>query len=49
MAVAHPVLYRRIEAARAANPSLKIIVVDPRRTDTAAGNTRPNTQRHNAG
>src|SRR5712691_11426581 len=35
-AVAHPVLYRRIEAARAANPSLKIIVVDPRRTDTAA-------------
>jgi assimilatory nitrate reductase catalytic subunit len=36
MAVAHPVLYRRIEAARAANPSLKIIVVDPRRTDTAA-------------
>jgi assimilatory nitrate reductase catalytic subunit len=35
-AVAHPVLYRRIEAARAANPALKIIVVDPRRTDTAA-------------
>ena len=35
-AVAHPVLYRRIEAARAANPSLKTIVVDPRRTDTAA-------------
>jgi len=35
-AVAHPVLYRRIEAARAANPALKTIVVDPRRTDTAA-------------
>ncbi|MGC2519579.1 MAG: molybdopterin-dependent oxidoreductase [Burkholderiales bacterium] len=35
-AVAHPVLYRRIEDARAANPALKIIVVDPRRTDTAA-------------
>jgi assimilatory nitrate reductase catalytic subunit len=35
-AVAHPVLYRRIEAARAANASLKTIVVDPRRTDTAA-------------
>jgi assimilatory nitrate reductase catalytic subunit len=35
-AVAHPVLYRRIEAARAANASLRIIVVDPRRTDTAA-------------
>jgi len=34
-AVAHPVLYRRIEAARAANPTLKMIVVDPRRTDTA--------------
>ena len=36
-AFAHPVLYRRIEAARERNPSLKIIVVDPRRTDTAQG------------
>lgn len=34
-AFAHPVLYRRIEAARAKNPRLKTIVVDPRRTDTA--------------
>ncbi len=34
-AFAHPVLYRRIEEARARNPQLKIIVVDPRRTDTA--------------
>jgi len=34
-AFAHPVLYRRIEAARQKNPSLKIIVVDPRRTETA--------------
>ena len=34
-AYAHPVLYRRIEAARAANPALKVIVADPRRTDTA--------------
>jgi assimilatory nitrate reductase catalytic subunit len=33
---AHPVLFRRIEAAKAANPSLKIVCVDPRRTDTAA-------------
>ena len=32
---AHPVLFRRIEDARAANPAMKIIVVDPRRTDTA--------------
>lgn len=32
---AHPVLYRRIEDARAANPGMKIIVADPRRTDTA--------------
>ena len=32
---AHPVLYRRIEAARANNPSMKTIVVDPRRTETA--------------
>jgi len=34
-AYAHPILFRRIEDARKANPSLKIIVVDPRRTDTA--------------
>lgn len=32
---AHPILYRRIEQAREANPDLKVIVVDPRRTDTA--------------
>lgn len=35
MAFAHPVAYRRLEAARAANPSHKLIVVDPRNTDTA--------------
>ena len=35
-AFAHPILFRRIEAAKAARPELKIIVVDPRRTDTAA-------------
>jgi assimilatory nitrate reductase catalytic subunit len=34
-AYAHPILYRRIEDARAKNPNLKTIVVDPRRTDTA--------------
>ncbi|WP_137719814.1 nitrate reductase [Methylobacillus flagellatus] len=34
-AYAHPILYRRIEDARAKNPDLKIVVVDPRRTDTA--------------
>ena len=34
-AYAHPIVYRRIEDARARNPELKIIVVDPRRTDTA--------------
>jgi len=32
---AHPILFRRIEAARAANPGMKIVVADPRRTDTA--------------
>jgi assimilatory nitrate reductase catalytic subunit len=32
---AHPVLFRRIEDAKRANPALKIIVADPRRTDTA--------------
>ena len=34
-AYAHPVLYRRIEDARKNNPNLKVIVADPRRTDTA--------------
>ena len=34
-AYAHPILFRRIEAARKANPELRLIVVDPRRTDTA--------------
>ncbi|MDB5816257.1 MAG: nitrate reductase [Rhodocyclales bacterium] len=34
-AFAHPILFRRIEDARAANPAMKMIVVDPRRTDTA--------------
>ncbi len=33
-AFAHPVLFRRIEAAKKANPELKIIVADPRRTDS---------------
>ncbi len=33
---AHPILFRRIEDARRANPALKIIVCDPRRTDSAA-------------
>ena len=35
-AYAHPILFRRIEDARAKNPNLKIIVVDPRFTDTAS-------------
>ena len=32
---AHPILFRRIEDAKAAHPRLKIVVCDPRRTDTA--------------
>ncbi|MBH2042729.1 MAG: molybdopterin-dependent oxidoreductase [Comamonadaceae bacterium] len=32
---AHPILFRRIEDARAANPGMKVIVADPLRTDTA--------------
>jgi assimilatory nitrate reductase catalytic subunit len=36
MAWAHPVLFRRLEDARAANPAMKLIVADPRRTETAA-------------
>lgn len=35
MAYAHPVAYRRLEVARAAKPGHKLIVVDPRATDTA--------------
>ncbi|MGE5649144.1 MAG: molybdopterin-dependent oxidoreductase [Bacillota bacterium] len=34
-AYAHPILYRRIEEARKKNRALKMIVADPRRTDTA--------------
>ena len=33
---AHPVLFRRLEDARRANPAQKWIVADPRRTETAA-------------
>ena len=35
MAFAHPVLYRRLEDAKRARPEMKIIVADPRRTETA--------------
>ncbi|HEY1227776.1 MAG TPA: molybdopterin-dependent oxidoreductase, partial [Ramlibacter sp.] len=31
---AHPVLFRRIEEARSRRPGMKVIVCDPRRTDT---------------
>ncbi|TBU94708.1 nitrate reductase [Phytopseudomonas dryadis] len=34
MAYAHPILFRRLEAAKARNPRMKVIVIDPRRTDT---------------
>ncbi|WP_290641823.1 nitrate reductase [Aquabacterium sp.] len=34
-AYAHPILFRRIEEARRANPAMKLIVADPRRTETA--------------
>ncbi|MGY5351652.1 molybdopterin-dependent oxidoreductase [Wenyingzhuangia sp. IMCC45533] len=32
----HPILFRRLEAHKEANPDTKIIVVDPRKTQTAA-------------
>ncbi|MEW6707881.1 MAG: molybdopterin-dependent oxidoreductase [Pseudomonadota bacterium] len=32
---AHPILFRRIEDARRANPGMRIVVADPRRTETA--------------
>ncbi len=34
-AYAHPILYRRIEAAKASRPEMRVIVVDPRKTETA--------------
>ncbi|MET0345157.1 MAG: molybdopterin-dependent oxidoreductase, partial [Casimicrobiaceae bacterium] len=33
---AHPILFRRIEAAKARDPALRIVVVDPRRTATTS-------------
>lgn len=33
---AHPILYQRMDAAKKANPSLKVVLIDPRRTATAA-------------
>ncbi len=36
MAEAHPVTFDRLRAARKANPDLRVIVADPRRTPTAA-------------
>jgi assimilatory nitrate reductase catalytic subunit len=36
MAFAHPVLFRRLEEAKAARPEMKVVVIDPRRTDTAS-------------
>ncbi|MGN6179357.1 MAG: molybdopterin-dependent oxidoreductase, partial [Mucilaginibacter sp.] len=32
----HPILWRRVEAHKAANPNVKLIVVDPRVTDTCS-------------
>ncbi|WP_150582707.1 nitrate reductase, partial [Pseudomonas fluorescens] len=34
MAYAHPVLFRRLEEAKFRRPQMKVIVIDPRRTDT---------------
>ncbi|HEY4134848.1 MAG TPA: molybdopterin-dependent oxidoreductase [Alphaproteobacteria bacterium] len=36
LAWCHPVLFQRVLAAKAARPEMKIVVVDPRRTQTAA-------------
>src|SRR5260221_4950864 len=34
LAWCHPVLFQRLEAAKRARPSLRIVVIDPRRTET---------------
>ncbi|WP_430245395.1 molybdopterin-dependent oxidoreductase [Neorhizobium sp. DAR64861/K0K2] len=35
MAWCHPVLYQRLAAAKAARPSMKVVVIDPRKTATS--------------
>ncbi|RPI58854.1 MAG: nitrate reductase, partial [Lysobacterales bacterium] len=35
LAWCHPVLFQRINAAKAANPKLRVVLIDPRRTQTA--------------
>ena len=37
MAWCHPVLYQRVMAARAKNPGHRLVVIDPRRTDSCEG------------
>ncbi|SEC32366.1 assimilatory nitrate reductase (NADH) alpha subunit apoprotein [Pseudomonas saponiphila] len=34
MVYAHPVLFRRLEQAKSQRPQMKVLVIDPRRTDT---------------
>ncbi|POF31602.1 nitrate reductase [Roseibium marinum] len=36
LAWCHPVLFQRLEAAKASNPALRVVVIDPRRTATCA-------------
>jgi len=36
LAWCHPVLFQRLEAAKAANPAMRVVVIDPRRTATCA-------------
>ena len=35
LAWCHPVLFQRVSAAKAANPKLRVVLIDPRRTQTA--------------
>lgn len=36
LAWCHPVLFQRVEAAKAANPAMRVVVIDPRETATCA-------------
>ncbi|WFE92603.1 nitrate reductase (plasmid) [Roseibium porphyridii] len=36
LAWCHPVLFQRVEAAKAANPQMRVVVIDPRETATCA-------------
>jgi assimilatory nitrate reductase catalytic subunit len=49
LAWCHPVLFQRLSAAKTANPKLRVVVVDPRRTQTCCKFDRAATSRCSTG